>query len=185
MAEAVKLYSIESYEKVYNTFASKVVQTFNMEEEIQPQIYFVTLDDKDESHVGQSVQLDPDIVASMHTPEGQEAMWSLLTECVTDGSEARDIVMRHFGIAPDIVIHATACWVAPENDDDLPPSYSVDSNEILLVSIHTPLAVFLGSCPIDEDSGMAAVGPMDQSPCQLQWPTGGESNSALAPPSIH
>lgn len=183
MAQIIKQFSIESYEKVYNSFASKIVQMFNQEEELHPQIFFVSLDEQEESRVGQIVQLDPDIVASMHTPEGQEAMWTLLTECVTDGSEARDIVLRHFGIEPDIVIHATACWIAPESEDELPPSYSPDSSEILLVSVHTPLAVFLGSCPINEDSGLAEVGPMEQSPCQLQWPT--VDNDMMVPPSMH
>jgi hypothetical protein len=183
MAQAIKQFSIESYQKVYNTFAHKVISIFNEEEKLSPQIFFISLDTSQDSNVGEYVQLDPEIVANMQTPEGQEAMWELLTECVTDGSEAHSIIVKHFDIAPDVVVHVTACWIAPDTEEGLPPSHAQDRSEALLVSVHTPLAVFLGSCPIDEINRVAEFGPMDPKPCSLQWSS--MEDMPEAPPPMH
>lgn len=183
MAQSIKEFSMESYQKVYNTFAEKVVSIFNEEEKLHPQIFFISLDANQENNIGEYVQLDPDIVANMQTPEGQEAMWELLTECVTDGTEARNIIVKHYDIQPDVVVHVTSCWIAPETEEGLPPSHSQDRSEALLVSVHTPLAVFLGSCPIDEVNGVAQFGPMDTHPCSLLWSS--LENGSEVPPSMH
>lgn len=183
MAELIKKYSMESYQKVYDAFAQEIVSIFNAEEELPPQIFFISLDASKEDNIGKYVQLDPEIVARMHTPDGQEAMWELLTECVTSGTEAHNIVTSQFDIQPDIVLHVAPCWIAPESEEGLPPSCSHERSEALLVSLHTPLAMFLGSCPINEENGAAEVGPMDTQPCSLFWSTMDKGLSS--PPSVH
>lgn len=183
MAEMIKEYSIESYEKVYNAFAQEIVSMFNSDEELHPQIFFVSLDPEQEDNIGKYVQLDPEIVSRMHTPDGQEAMWELLTECVTAGTEAHHIVTSQFNIQPDLVLHVAPCWMAPDSEEDLPPSFSEERSEALLVSVHTPLAMFLGSCPINEENGAAEFGPMDTHPCSLLWSS--IERGSITPPSIH
>lgn len=183
MAEMIKEYSIESYEKVYNAFAQEIISMFNQEEELHPQIFFVSLDPTQEDNIGKYVQLDPEIVARMHTPDGQEAMWALLTECVTVGTEAHHIVTSQFDIQPDLVLHVAPCWMASDGEEALSPSFSDERNEALLVSVHTPLAMFLGSCPINEANGAAEFGPMDTQPCSLLLSSIERGNTV--PPSIH
>lgn len=184
MAEMIKEYSIESYERVYNAFAQEIVTMFNADDELHPQIFFVSLDPEKDDNIGKYVQLDPEIVARMHTPDGQEAMWELLTECVTVGTEAHHIVTSQFDIQPDLVLHVAPCRIMSEEDEEeMLSSYSEDNNEALLVSVHTPLAMFLGSCPINEDNGAAEFGPMDKQPCSFLLPS--IERGISVPPSIH
>jgi hypothetical protein len=183
MTHVFKEYSIASYERIYNTFAEKVVELFNAEEHLQAQIFLIALDTEEDNAIGEYVQLDPAIVAKMQTPEGQAAMWELMTECVTEGSDAYNIVVAHYAIKPDVIVHVTACWMAPETEIGLPPSQSIDRIEALLVSVHTPLAVFLGACPIDARDGLAAFSAMDTQPCSLIWSS--LEDGTPMPPSIH
>jgi hypothetical protein len=138
----------------YEHFARRAVEIFNTEGEIQPQLFFVALDDSVPRNIAFVKALEPDAVTHFeNSDEGRARRFQLIADSFVSGSDIAEALKRQgMPMVPDFVAQVAEVSLHTGGAGDMPTTDDKSvRHDAVLVVIFTSTRQYAGVCFVHEN----------------------------------
>jgi hypothetical protein len=144
----------EDFQNAYDRFGGQAASIVNEGEEVDPQVFFVSLGPAPCSY--EFMALDPRLVEYMHrTSLGKEQMMELIRLTLQGSGPIAAAAREKWGRPPELAVHITEAWgVKGPDEPEVAPSKHPERREFLMVHVHSKL-VTRGWSSMIEGTGKA------------------------------
>jgi hypothetical protein len=147
----------------YEHFARRAVDIFNAEGGIEPQLFFVALDDSEPRNIAFVKALEPEAVASFDdSNEGRARRFQFIADAFITGSATSDALKRQgMPVVPDFVVQVAEVSLHTGGAGDMPGTDdNAISHEAVLVVVFTGARQYAGVCLIHDNPRRCVYGAL-------------------------
>lgn len=158
-----RVFSCNEAVAAYEHFARRAVDIFNTAGGVEPQVFFVALDDSEPRNIAFVKALEPEAVASSEdSDEGRARRFRFIADSLVTGTATSEALKRQgMPVVPDFVVLVAEVSLHTGGAGDMPePDDNGISHDAVLVVIFTTARQYAGVCLIHENPRRCVYGAL-------------------------